>query len=151
MKNYKAVDILIVEDNQTDVELTVRALKKQSLVNEIQVVNDGEEALDFLFLRGKYAKRAFCDRLKVVFLDLKLPKISGLEVLRALKTNEQTKNLPVVMITSSKEDPDIKAAYELGVNSYVVKPVNFEDFISAIQNIGLYWLLVNETPEIKNI
>jgi len=145
MRNFDPVDILIVEDNPNDAELTIRALKKQNLANRFFLVEDGAEALDFIFCRGKFEARKECNSLKVIFLDLKLPKVSGLEVLKEIRENEQTKLLPVVIVTSSKEDPDIKSAYELGANSYVVKPVDFEHFISAVSNTGLYWLLVNET------
>jgi len=141
------VDILLVEDNPNDVELTIRALRKHHIANKIFVVEDGEEALDFVFCRGKFAERDTTKPLKVIFLDLKLPKVNGLEVLREIKSNEKTKRLPVVIVTSSKEDPDIKAAYELGANSYVVKPVNFDDFVQAMHSTGLFWLLVNEIPK----
>jgi two-component system response regulator len=147
MKYYDPVDILIVEDNPNDVELTLRALKKQNLANKIFVAEDGEEALDFIFCRGKFSERDTTKPLKVIFLDLKLPKVNGLEVLKEIKSNEKTKRLPVVIVTSSKEDPDIKAAYELGANSYVVKPVNFDDFVQAMHSTGLFWLLVNEIPK----
>ena len=147
MKNLNPVDILIVEDNPNDAELTVRALKKQNLANSLFVVEDGEEALDFIYCKGKFKERSPSYPLKVVFLDLKLQKVSGLEVLKIIKNNPETKKLPVVVVSSSKEDPDIKLAYELGVNSYVVKPVDFDDFVAAISNLGLYWLLVNESPK----
>lgn len=146
MEDLNAVEILIVEDNPHDAELTIRAIKKNNLANKFFVAEDGEEALDFIFCRGKFAGRNFLTPPKVIFLDLKLPKISGLEVLEIIKTDTRTKTLPVVMITSSREDPDVKKAYELGVNSYVVKPVNFNDFLSAMSNTGLYWLLVNVAP-----
>ncbi len=146
MINYDPVDILIVEDNPNDAELTVRALKKQNLANDLYVVEDGKDALDFVFCRGEFESRNPNKTLKVIFLDLKLPKLSGLEVLKEIKSNPKTKKIPVVVFTSSKEDPDIKAAYELGTNSYVVKPIDFKDFIEALQNTGLYWLLVNEAP-----
>ena len=148
MKNFDPVEILIVEDNANDAELTIRALKKHNLANDLYVAEDGQEALDFVFCRGQFESRLSAKPLKVIFLDLKLPKINGLEVLREIKSNPQTKKLPVVIITSSKEDPDIEAAYELGANSYVVKPVNFDDFIKAMQNTGLFWLLVNEAPKL---
>ena len=144
MQNFVPVDILIVEDDPVDAELTTRALKKQNLANELFVAEDGEEALDFTFCRGKFADRDLTRPLKVIFLDLKLPKLNGLEVLKEIKSNPHTKKIPVVVVTSSKEDPDIKAAYELGANSYVVKPVEFEAFVNAMQNTGLYWMLVNE-------
>ncbi|MCF8038294.1 MAG: response regulator [Desulfohalobiaceae bacterium] len=140
------VDVLLVEDNPQDAELTIRALKKQHLANQIHTVEDGAEALDFLFCRGQYASRVESDGPKVVLLDLKLPKINGLEVLRAMKQDERTHFIPVVVVTSSREDPDIKEAYALGVNSYVVKPVGFQEFIKAMTQVGLYWLLVNQGP-----
>ncbi|MFA7287523.1 MAG: response regulator [Melioribacteraceae bacterium] len=148
MENFQLVDILIVEDNPTDVELTMRAFKKNNLANNIFIVEDGESALEFIFCRGKFTNRNLHSQMKVIFLDLKLPKIGGLDILREIKTNPITKHIPVVILTSSKEDPDIRTAYELGANSYVVKPVNFNEFIDALKNTGLYWLLVNET--IKN-
>lgn len=146
MKAFDPVDVLLVEDNPNDAELTVRALKKQNMANNLYVVEDGEEALDFIFCRGKYEGRKENKALKVIFLDLKLPKVDGLEVLKEIKSNPQTRTLPVVVVSSSREDPDIKTAYELGANSYVVKPVDFDDFINALNNTGLFWLLVNESP-----
>ena len=146
MDNFSPVEILIVEDNPADAELAINALKKNSLANSLFVAEDGEEALDFIFSRGKFKKRNYIKNLKVVFLDLKLPKINGLEVLKEIKSNESTKFLPVVVVTSSAEDPDIKAAYELGANSYVIKPVDFDAFFKAMGTTGLYWLLVNESP-----
>ncbi|MCX6266939.1 MAG: response regulator [Bacteroidetes bacterium] len=145
---FNPVDILIVEDNPSDAELTIRALKKSNLANHIFVVENGEEALDFLFSRGQFSERDKSKTLKVVFLDLKLPKVSGLEVLKEIKSHESTKMLPVVIITSSKEDPDIQMAYALGANSYVVKPVDFDSFIHAISATGLYWLLINVPPKV---
>jgi two-component system response regulator len=147
MKTFNPVDILIIEDNPVDAELTVRALKKQNLANELYVVEDGEEALDFIFNRGKFNGRDITRPLKVIFLDLKLPKLNGLEVLKEIKSNLKTKRIPVVVVTSSREDPDIEAAYELGANSYVVKPVEFDAFVHAMQNTGLYWMLMNEVPK----
>jgi two-component system, response regulator len=147
MKKFDPVEILIVEDNPNDAELTLRALKKQNLANELYVAEDGKEALDFVFCRSEFTSRQMAKPLKVIFLDLKLPKISGLEVLKEIKSNPQTKKIPVVVVTSSKEDPDIKAAYELGANSYVVKPMDFDNFVTAIQNTGLFWLVVNEAPK----
>jgi two-component system response regulator len=142
-----AVDILLVEDNPRDAELTIRALRKRNLVNQLFTVEDGVEALDFLLCRGKYADRAGLELPKVVLLDLKLPKVNGLQVLQALRANERTKVMPIVMVTSSAEDPDITAAYELGANGYVVKPVDFDAFMEAVSNFGLYWLLVNQPPK----
>jgi two-component system response regulator len=147
MPHLDAVELLLVEDNSQDAELIIRALKKRNLANHLLVVEDGAEALDFIFCRGKYAGRAVAHPPKVVFLDLKLPKLDGLEVLRAIKADEQMCKIPVVMVTSSHEDPDIQAAYELGVNSYVVKPVNFDAFVEAMSYLGLYWLQVNQPPK----
>ena len=135
-----------MEDNPNDAELTLRALRKQNLANEVFVGEDGEAALDFVFCRGQFEHRNQDKPLKVIFLDLKIPKLSGLEVLKEIKSDKTTKSLPVVVVSSSGEDPDIRTAYELGANSYVVKPVNFNDFIEAMKNTGLFWLLVNETP-----
>ncbi|NWF76569.1 MAG: response regulator [Nitrospirae bacterium] len=149
MNKYDAVEILIVEDSPTDVELTVRALREQNLANEIFIAGDGEEALDFLFCRGRYSDRNPCKSVRVVFLDLKLPKISGIEVLKEIKNNKNTRYLPVVVVTSSREDPDIQSAYDLGANSYVVKPVDFDAFRKAMSNAGLYWLLINHPPKIS--
>lgn len=147
MQNYDPVEILIVEDNPIDVELTMRALKKNNLGNKISVAEDGQEALDFIFSKGKYVENHVPQHLKVIFLDLKMPKINGLEVLKAIKADSRTRCIPVVVVTSSKEDPDIKTAYELGANAYVVKPVDFNSFITAMQNTGFFWLLVNEAPK----
>lgn len=140
------VDILLVEDNPRDAELTMRALKKRSIANPLHVVEDGAEALDFVFCRGVYAGRECSMPPKVILLDLKLPKLSGLEVLKAIKSDDRTRAIPVVVVTSSREDPDIKAAYALGANSYVVKPVDFDAFLEAMSSLGLYWLLVNQPP-----
>lgn len=146
MGQFDPVDILLVEDNPHDAELTVRTLRKENLANQVFVAEDGEEALEFIFCRGRFADRNRSKPLKVIFLDLKLPKVNGLEVLKEIKTNPATMKLPVVIITSSREDPDIKTAYELGANSYVVKPVDFDAFLHAISNTGLYWGLINEPP-----
>lgn len=147
MDYYEEYDILIVEDNPNDAELMVRSLQKNHLANKLFVVADGAEALDFVFCRGQYAKRDLNRLPKVVFLDLKLPKVDGLEVLREVKSNERTKKLPVVIVTSSEEDPDIATAYDLGANSYIVKPVDFDNFVQAIRQLGLYWLVINEKPK----
>lgn len=143
MDDMNAVEILLVEDNPRDAELTIRALKKYNLVNRLVHVRDGVEALDFLFSRGKYEGRRLDSSPKVVLLDLKLPKMNGLEVLRIIKEDERTRVIPVVIVTSSTEDPDMKAAYQLGANSYVVKPVQFDSFVEAMSHLGKYWLLVN--------
>lgn len=137
-------DILLIEDNPDDLELTLRALKKQNIVNDITVVRDGAEALDFLFHKGKYSDLKAVDQPAVVLLDLKLPKVDGIEVLRRLRQDERTKYLPVVILTSSKEEQDITNGYKLGANSYVRKPVDFHQFSEAVRNLGMYWLLLNE-------
>ena len=147
MNQSEAVDILLVEDNPRDAELTIRALRKCNLANRLITVEDGAEALDFIFCRGKYATRDSGHPPKVILLDLKLPKVSGLDVLRALKQDDRTRAIPVVVVTSSREDPDIKTAYGLGANSYVVKPVDFDAFAEAVSSLGLYWLLVNQPPQ----
>jgi two-component system, response regulator len=144
MENYNTVDILIVEDNPRDAELTLRALKKNNLANNILIAQDGAEALDFFFSRGKYSKRIKTNNPRVVLLDLKLPKVSGLEVLKIVKETKETAHIPIVIVTSSNQEPDIAEAYALGVNSYVVKPVDFDQFVNAMSSLGLYWLLVNE-------
>jgi two-component system, response regulator len=141
------VDILLVEDNPNDVELTLRALKKANILNKIHVLNDGAEAIDFLFRKGKYSNRDTSNEPKVVILDLKLPKVGGLEVLRYLKENNELKIIPVVVLTSSREEQDVIESYKLGVNSYMVKPVDFEKFIDAVKELGLYWLLLNQPPK----
>jgi two-component system response regulator len=141
-----AVDILLVEDSPADVELTLRSLQRARLANPIATVSDGAEALEFLFATGKYADRAGAVPPKVIFLDLKLPKVSGLEVLERLKADPRTREIPVVVLTSSAEEPDIKASYRLGANSYLVKPVDFEKFVDSVSHAGLYWLLLNKPP-----
>lgn len=140
------VEILLIEDNVNDAELTIRALKKNKLANKLVHLKDGSEALDFIFGQGIYRDRKVDNLPKVILLDLKMPKIDGLQVLQKLKTNELTRNIPVVVLTSSNEDPDIQECYRLGVNSYVVKPVQFESFIKAVSNLGLYWMIVNQPP-----
>ncbi|MCF8306861.1 MAG: response regulator [Ignavibacteriales bacterium] len=139
-------EILLVEDNQSDVKLTLRALSKHNLANKVYVVGDGAEALDFIFGRNKYAGAENTNNLKLILLDLKLPKIDGIEVLREMKNNEETRKIPVVILTSSREDRDIEKCYKYGVNSYIVKPVNFEQFAEAVANLGMYWLILNEPP-----
>lgn len=143
MNDTNIVEVLLVEDNPRDAELTIRALKKHNLANQLFHVEDGAEALDFLFGRGRFEGLEIDHPPKVVLLDLKLPKVDGLEVLRAMKASEQTRSIPVVVVTSSAEDPDIRTAYQLGVNSYVVKPVQFEAFMEAMSKVGIYWLMVN--------
>jgi len=138
------IEILLVEDNPRDVEMTLRALKKKNLANTVHVAKDGAEALDFIFARGAYADRDPNHAPKVVLLDLKLPKVSGLEVLRAIKGDEHTRTIPVVVLTSSQEEKDMVESYRLGANSYIVKPVDFDKFVTAIGEVGLYWLLSNK-------
>ena len=138
--------ILLVEDNPDDVKLTLRAFKQHNLSNDIVVVSDGAEAIDYLFGTGKFAGRNLNDRPSVVFLDLKLPKLDGLEVLRRIRADDRTALQPVVVLTSSKEEQDLIKSYRLGANSYVRKPVDFEQFIDAARNLGLYWLVLNEAP-----
>ena len=138
--------ILLVEDNPDDVALTLRAFKKANLANEIVVVSNGVEALDYLFGRGSYEGRDVGLQPEMVLLDLKLPKLDGLEVLRAIRLDPRTKLLPVIILTSSKEQQDVLESYGLGANSYVRKPVDFEEFQKAVVNLGLYWLVINETP-----
>jgi CheY-like chemotaxis protein len=137
--------ILLAEDNPEDVELTLEALRGNQLINEVVVVRDGAEALDYLFRRGLYATRA-AGRPAVVLLDVKMPKMDGLEVLRRIKADEVLRTTPVVMLTSSREEPDLAEAYRLGVNAYVVKPVDFGEFIAAVKNLGLFWAVFNEPP-----
>ena len=138
------VELLLVEDNARDVDMTLRALKKRNLANQVHVVKDGAEALDFLFATGAYAARDMNHVPKVVLLDLKLPKVSGLEVLKKIKGDERTRTIPVVVLTSSQEEKDMVESYRLGVNSYIVKPVDFDKFVESVGEIGLYWLLVNK-------
>jgi CheY-like chemotaxis protein len=146
MAEMKHVEILMVEDNPNDVELALHAFKHNHLTNRIQVVRDGAEALDYLFVRGEFAERDMNDTPKVILLDLKLPKVDGLEVLRTIKSDPKLKLIPVVVLTSSREERDIVESYKLGVNSYIVKPIDFQQFSEAIRVLGLYWLLLNEPP-----
>lgn len=145
--NTQEVEILLVEDNPSDAELCIRALKKHNLANKLVWVKDGAEALDFIFAQGVYTGRDTNVSPKVVLLDLRLPKVDGLEVLRKVKSDERTKIIPVIVLTSSKEDRDITESYKLGVNSYISKPVNFEDFSKTVAELGLYWLLLNKPPK----
>ncbi len=146
LKMKNEFEIVIVEDNPNDAELMIRSLKKNRLANSLIVLEDGEQALDFIFCQGEYADRDIFRPPKVIFLDLKLPRVNGLEILKQVKSNEQTRKIPVVIVTSSKEDPDIAAAYDLGANSYVVKPVNFDNFMKTMNQLGLFWLVINEKP-----
>ena len=146
MGQFEKVDILLVEDNPTDAELTLRALRKGNLVNQITWLRDGAEALEFIFCTGAYAGRP-ADNPRLILLDLKLPKVDGIEVLRQIKADAHTRVIPVVMVTSSAEGRDIAASYQLGVNSYLVKPVEFEQFTETVSRAGLYWMLMNKSPE----
>ena len=141
------IDILLVEDSEGDAEMTMRALKKSGLANTVLHLSDGAEALDFLFSEGEYSGRPIEKVPKLILLDLKMPKVNGIQVLLKIKADERTKRIPVVMLTSSQEDPDIQQCYDLGVNSYVVKPVEFEGFYKAISSLGLYWMIVNQPPQ----
>jgi CheY-like chemotaxis protein len=149
MNETNAVEILLVEDTPEDLELALRALQKAKLSNRIQVARDGAEAIEFIFGEGAYAGRKVENGPKVILLDLKLPKIDGIEVLRRVKSDARTKTIPVVVLTSSKEQKDVVESYRLGVNSYIVKPVNFEGFAKAVQDLGMYWLLLNQPPRIE--
>jgi CheY-like chemotaxis protein len=140
------VEILVVEDNPYDLEMTLRGLNTARLANHVHVARDGEEALEFIFCEGRYAERRIEMAPKVVLLDLKLPKIDGLEVLARMKGDPRTQSIPVVMLTSSQEQVDLVRSYALGVNSYIVKPVNFEGFVKAVEELGFYWLLLNQPP-----
>ena len=148
--NEEHVEILLIEDNPNDVELTLYAFKKHKLANRIQVVRDGAEALDYLFATGEFAGRDVNQYPKVILLDLKLPKVDGLEVLRRIKADPKTRLIPVVMLTSSGEERDIVESYNLGVNSYICKPVDFEQFTESVRTIGMYWLLLNQPPIMGN-
>jgi len=140
------IEILLIEDNMNDAELTIRALKKNNLANKLVHLKDGAEAIDFIFAEGNYSGRKVENVPKVILLDLKMPKVNGIEVLKKIKADERTKKIPVVMLTSSNEDPDIQECYRLGVNSYVVKPVRFEQFVKSVSELGLYWMILNQPP-----
>jgi len=147
MNDTTVVEILLVEDNPQDLQLTRRALKKANLANHIHVARDGAEALAFIFCEGEFATRKIENTPKVILLDLKLPKVDGKEVLNRIKSDPRTKMIPVVVLTSSKEQNDVVESYKLGVNSYIVKPVNFEGFAAAVKDLGMYWLLHNQPPK----
>ena len=139
-------EILLIEDNPDDVEITLRAFQKYHLANKIHVVRDGEEALECLFGTGRYAEQSACLNTRLILLDLKLPKVDGLEILKRCKSDPRTKNIPVVVLTSSREERDLIESYNLGVNSYVVKPVDFSQFLEAVRQLGLYWIVLNQLP-----
>ena len=144
----EAVEILLIEDSPSDVELTLHALRSNNITNVIEVLRDGAEALEYIFCTGSYADRTVENGPKVILLDLKMPKVDGLEVLRRVKADPRTKTIPVVVLTSSREERDIVESYNYGVNSYIVKPVDFEQFSEAVAQLGLYWLLLNERPSL---
>ena len=148
MNETSIVELLLVEDNPEDLKMALRALKKANLANHIHIARDGAEALQFIFCEGEYAGRKIENAPKVILLDLKLPKVDGKEVLERIKSDPRTKMIPVVMLTSSKEQSDVVESYNLGVNSYIVKPVNFEGFAAAVQELGMYWLLHNQPPKL---
>lgn len=143
----RAINILLVEDNPDDVELTLHALKKNNIVNPVKIARDGQEALDYLFYNGKYEASGH-DLPNVILLDLKLPKVDGIEVLRRVKSDRKAKLIPVVVLTSSKEESDLLKSYDLGVNSYIRKPVDFDQFVETVRQIGFYWMLINEQPHV---
>jgi CheY-like chemotaxis protein len=146
MVEQNAVEILLVEDNPHDIELTLRALTRRNLANKVHIVRDGAEALEYVFADGAYEQRDTAQVPRVILLDLKLPKVSGFEVLRKIKSDERTKIIPVVVLTSSREERDLVESYRLGVNSYIVKPVDFDKFLDSVGELGLYWLLLNQPP-----
>lgn len=148
MNESHSVEILLVEDNPQDLELTLRALRKSNLANRIEVARDGAEALEYIFCEGVHAARRITNTPRLILLDLKLPKVDGLEVLQRIKADPRTKTIPVVVLTSSKEQNDVVESYNLGVNSYIVKPVDFESFVEAVRQLGMYWLLLNQPPKL---
>ena len=149
--NPQELDILLVEDNQDDMDLAMHALKREKLANHIIVARDGEEALDFLFCRGAFVHRSLDRPPKLVLLDLKLPKVDGMEVLKQVKNDPRTKTIPVVIMTSSKEERDLVAGYNLGANSYIQKPVDFDQFRETVKSVGLYWLVINQPVPVNGV
>jgi len=149
--NSGVLDILLVEDNQDDMDLALHVLRREQLANNIVVARDGEEALDFLFCRGAFAHRSCDHPPKLVLLDLKLPKVDGMEVLKQVKTDPRTKTIPVVIMTSSKEERDLVAGYNLGANSYIQKPVDFDQFRETVKSVGLYWLVINQPAPVNGV
>jgi len=141
------VEILLIEDNFNDAELAIRALKKNSFANNLVHLNDGAEGIDFIFAQGNYIDRNIKNSPRLILLDLKMPKINGVDVLKKIKSDSRTRKIPVVILTSSKEDPDIQECYDLGANSYIVKPVEFGEFVKVMSNLGLYWMLLNQPPK----
>ncbi len=148
MDEANGIEVLMVEDSEEDLQLALRSFRKANFLNRVHVVRDGAEALDFIFCQGQYASRRMEDTPRVILLDLKLPKVNGLEVLQKIKSDRRTKLIPVVVLTSSQEQRDVLASYETGANSYIVKPVVFDGFAKAMQELGMYWLLLNNPPKI---
>jgi two-component system, response regulator len=148
LDEHRVIEILLVEDNPSDAELTLHAFKKSKLANQVQLVRDGAEALDFLFCRGAFSTRRFDRPPHLVLLDLKLPKVDGLQVLEQVKGDARTRAIPIIVLTSSKEETDLVKSYKLGVNSYIQKPVNFGEFQDVVQQLGMYWLLLNNGPPV---
>jgi CheY-like chemotaxis protein len=148
--NSGKLDILLVEDNQNDMDLALHALRREKLANNIYIARDGEEALDFIFCRGAFTHRSFERPPKLVLLDLKLPKVDGMEVLKQIKSDARTRTIPVVIMTSSKEERDLAAGYNLGANSYIQKPVDFDQFRETVKSVGLYWLVINQPPVVDD-
>lgn len=146
MEHLNDIEILIVEDNPNDAEMALRAFKKNNLTDKVFVVNDGQQAIDFVFAKGEFSNRDKRSQPKIILLDLQLPNIDGLEVLKTIRSNPETKFIPIIILTSSKEESDIIKSYQLGVNSYIVKPVDFSKFVDAMHNLGLYWLMLNQHP-----
>jgi two-component system response regulator len=147
MTEIKEIQIILIEDSPDDAELTMRSLKKSNVVNDILWLKDGEEALHYLLRKGEYAEREVIKKPKLILLDLKLPKVSGIEVLEVIKKNEDLKTIPVVIMTSSRENKDLERCYQLGVNSYVVKPINFNKFMNLANEVSMYWVMINKTPD----
>jgi two-component system response regulator len=148
--NHNDVEILLIEDNKHEAQLVIRSLKKSNLANKLLHIDDGADALDFIFAKEKYIERRIEDHPKLILLDLKLPKVDGLEILKRIKSDERTKAIPVIVLTSSREEGDILNSYKLGVNSYIVKPVNFDSFSKAVVELGLYWMVMNINPNQTN-
>ncbi|WP_420577651.1 response regulator [Ekhidna sp.] len=147
MTELREIQIILVEDSADDAELTMRSLKKSNVVNDIVWLKDGEDALNYLLRKGGYAERDLLKKPKLILLDLKLPKVSGIEVLEVIKKNEELKTIPVVVMTSSRENQDLEKCYQLGVNSYIVKPINFNKFMNLANEVSMYWVMINKTPE----
>jgi len=146
---HNQIEIVLIEDNPDEADLAIRSLKKHNLANNLIHIDDGAEALDFVLSKGKYEGTGFLQNPKLILLDLKLPKVNGLEILKQIKSGEKTKTIPVVVLTSSKEEKDIIESYNLGVNSYIVKPIDFNSFTNAVGEVGLYWLVTNQPPNLK--